>query len=34
LSQDRINQWMLRLEITIVLLFIVDLILLVLGLKH
>jgi hypothetical protein len=34
LSQDRINQWMLTLEVTIVLLFIVDLILLVMGLKH
>jgi hypothetical protein len=33
LSQDRINQWMLTLEVTIVLLFIVDLILLVMGLK-
>jgi uncharacterized Rmd1/YagE family protein len=34
LSQDRTNQWMLTLEVTIVLLFIVDLILLVMGLKH
>jgi len=34
LSQDRINQWMLTLEVTIVLLFIVDLILLVMGLKR
>jgi len=34
LSQDRTNQWMLRLEVTIVLLFVVDLILLVMGLKH
>jgi hypothetical protein len=33
LSQDRTNQWMLTLEVTIVLLFIVDLILLVMGLK-
>jgi uncharacterized Rmd1/YagE family protein len=33
LSQDRTNQWMLTLEITIVLLFIVDLVLLVMGLK-
>jgi hypothetical protein len=33
LSQDRTNQWMLTLEVTIVLLFVVDLILLVLGLK-
>ena len=34
LSQDRINSWMLTLEVTIVLLFIVDLILLVMGLKR
>jgi hypothetical protein len=34
LSQDRINSWMLTLEVTIVLLFIVDLVLLVIGLKH
>jgi hypothetical protein len=34
LSQDRINQWMLTLEVTIVLLFIVDLVLLVVGLKR
>ncbi len=34
LSQDRNNQWMLTLEVAIVLLFIVDLILLVMGLKH
>jgi len=33
LSQDRINQWMLTLEVTIVLLFVVDLVLLVMGLK-
>jgi hypothetical protein len=33
LSQDRTNQWMLTLEVTIVLLFVVDLILLVIGLK-
>jgi hypothetical protein len=33
LSQDRTNQWMLTLEVTIVLLFVVDLILLVMGLK-
>ena len=33
LSQDRTNNWMLTLEVTIVLLFIIDLILLVLGLK-
>jgi hypothetical protein len=34
LSQDRINQWMLTLEVTIVLLFVVDLVLLVMGLKR
>jgi hypothetical protein len=34
LSQDRTNQWMLTLEVTIVLLFVVDLILLVMGLKR
>jgi hypothetical protein len=34
LNQDRNNQWMLTLEVAIVLLFIVDLILLVMGLKH
>ena len=34
LSQDRTNQWMLTLEITIVLLFVVDLILLMIGLKR
>jgi hypothetical protein len=34
LSQDRTNQWMLTLEVTIVLLFVVDLILLVIGLKR
>ena len=34
LSQDRINNWMLTLEITIVLLFVIDLVLLVIGLKH
>jgi hypothetical protein len=33
LNQDRINNWMLSLEITIVLLFVLDLILLVMGLK-
>jgi len=33
LSQDRNNRWMLTLEVTIVLLFVIDLILLVLGLK-
>ena len=33
LNHDRINRWMLSLEITIVLLFIIDLIILVLGLK-
>jgi len=32
LNQDRINRWMLALEITIVLLFIIDLIILILGL--
>ena len=32
LNQDRINRWMIALEITIILLFIIDLILLVLGL--
>lgn len=34
LNQDRTNRWMLTLEVTIVLLFIVDLILLVLGFKR
>lgn len=34
LSQDRMNNYMLTLEITIVLLFVIDLILLVLGLKR
>jgi hypothetical protein len=34
LSQERINNWMLTLEVTIVLLFVVDLVLLVMGLKH
>jgi hypothetical protein len=34
LTQDRINAWMLSLEVTVVLLFIVDLILLVMGLKR
>ena len=34
LSQDRNNQWMLTLEVTIVLLFVIDLILLVMGLKR
>ena len=34
LSQDRTNRWMLTLEVTIVLLFVIDLILLVLGLKR
>jgi hypothetical protein len=34
LSQDRTNNWMLTLEVTIVLLFVVDLILLVMGLKR
>jgi hypothetical protein len=34
LSQDRNNLWMLTLEVTIVLLFIIDLVLLVLGLKR
>jgi len=34
LSQDRNNRWMLTLEVTIVLLFVIDLILLVLGLKR
>lgn len=33
LNQDRTNRWMLTLEVTIVLLFIIDLILLVLGFK-
>jgi hypothetical protein len=33
LSQDRTNSWMLTLEVTVVLLFVIDLILLVLGLK-
>jgi hypothetical protein len=33
LSQDRTNRWMLTLEVTIVLLFVIDLILLVAGLK-
>jgi uncharacterized Rmd1/YagE family protein len=34
LSQDRINQWMLTLEVTVVLLFVIDLIILVIGLKR
>jgi len=34
LSQDRTNNWMLTLEVTIVLLFVVDLVLLVMGLKR
>ena len=34
LNQDRTNRWMLTLEVTIVLLFIVDLFLVVLGLKR
>jgi hypothetical protein len=34
LSQDRTNRWMLTLEVTIVLLFVIDLFLLVLGLKR
>jgi hypothetical protein len=34
LNHDRINRWMLILEATIVLLFVIDLIILVLGLKH
>ena len=33
LNQDRINQWMIALEITIVLLFVVDLVILLLGLR-
>jgi hypothetical protein len=33
LNHDRINQWMLSLEVTIVLLFIIDLVILILGLK-
>ena len=33
LSQDRNNRWMLTLEVTIVLLFVIDLVLLGLGLK-
>jgi hypothetical protein len=34
LNQDRISRWMLTLEVTIVLLFVVDLVLLVLGFKR
>jgi hypothetical protein len=34
LNHDRINRWMLSLEVTIVLLFVIDLVILVLGLKH
>jgi hypothetical protein len=34
LSQDLTNNWMLTLEVTIVLLFVIDLVLLVIGLKH
>jgi hypothetical protein len=34
LNQDRISRWMLTLEITIVLLFVVDLVLLMLGFKR
>jgi hypothetical protein len=34
LNHDRINRWMLSLEVTIVLLFVIDVIILILGLKH
>ncbi|HEV2328386.1 MAG TPA: hypothetical protein VGY56_06315 [Verrucomicrobiae bacterium] len=34
LKQDQTNRWMMILEVTIVLLFIIDLVVLVLGLKH
>jgi hypothetical protein len=34
LNHDRINRWMLILEVTIVLLFVIDLVILFLGLKH
>jgi hypothetical protein len=34
LNHDRINRWMLILELTIVLLFVIDLVILFLGLKH
>ena len=34
LNHDQTNRWMLILEITIVLLFVIDLVILVLGLKH
>jgi len=34
LNQDRINRWMLSLEVTIVVLFVLDLILLVMGFKR
>lgn len=34
LNHDRTNRWMLILELTIVLLFVIDLVILVLGLKH
>jgi len=34
LSQDRTNRWMLTLEVTITLLFIIDLVILVVGAKH
>jgi hypothetical protein len=34
LNQDRISRWMLTLEVTIVLLFVIDLVLLMLGFKR
>jgi hypothetical protein len=34
LHHDQSNRWMLILEVTIVLLFVIDLVILVLGLKH
>jgi hypothetical protein len=34
LNQDRISRWMLTLEVTIVLLFVVDVVLLLLGFKR
>jgi hypothetical protein len=34
LNQDRMNRWMLVLEVTIVLLFVIDLIILVIGLRR
>jgi hypothetical protein len=34
LNHDRTNRWMLILEMTIVLLFVIDLVILVMGLKH